>query len=208
MAALDDDATQIERDIAETRNRMSGTLGALERKLSVSRLGGGLVDALSDAAAGYKVGSRDVADAIWRNPIPVALIGVGLGWVLFDRRPEAQPAPALSADSVPSDPDGLLTDETTTTAGWRSDPLLMGAVGIAAGAILGAMLPLSRRETEFLGDARAAFADQAEALARSTRERARALVEHAGRAAVEAVESELNLAEPDAADAAAPPRAG
>jgi len=50
-------------------------------------------------------------------------------------------------------------------------PLLLGAVGLAVGAVLGALLPVSRRERELLAQAREALVRRAREAGRSTMQR-------------------------------------
>lgn len=50
----------------------------------------------------------------------------------------------------------------------QADPLILGAMGIAAGATLGALLPRTRVEDEYLGETRDHLIDEAEHLARQT----------------------------------------
>jgi hypothetical protein len=78
--SYDKDPHTLEREIDQTRADMDRTLGALERKLSPRNL----VDQVFDY-----VGRRgpEVADSIGgfvrRNPLPVALAGLGAAWILL-----------------------------------------------------------------------------------------------------------------------------
>jgi ElaB/YqjD/DUF883 family membrane-anchored ribosome-binding protein len=73
---------------------------------------------------------------------------------------------------------------------FEQDPLVMGAIGIAAGALLGALIPESDKERELMGDARDRVLDRATALAREKGEQIREVAEHAKDAAVEEAKSE------------------
>jgi gas vesicle protein len=68
---------------------------------------------------------------------------------------------------------------------FDEDPLLMGAIGIAAGALLGALIPESGKERELMGEARDRVFDRAAALAREKGAQVREVAEHAKDAAVE-----------------------
>lgn len=70
-------ADDIEDEIERTRDEMAHTLGAIERKLSPNQLMNQVVDAMRDLATDQ---SRAV-QIVRENPIPLALIGVGLGWL-------------------------------------------------------------------------------------------------------------------------------
>ena len=68
----------------------------------------------------------------------------------------------------------------------REQPLIVGALGLAIGAIFGASLPRSRREDEFMGEASASFKATAAGTAREQFEH----LEQAGGRIVEKVRSE------------------
>jgi hypothetical protein len=172
-----DDAAHLSQEIEATRRRIADTLGALEHRLSARRIGHELIDGLRDTLMTPQDGSHPMIDTLKRNPIPAALIGVGIGWLcLAGARPDASPAAPRS------------NGPASTRGG---DPLLLGALGLAAGALLGALLPMTRREGEWLGDAHDRLAGEADALARTALERAWAAAEHAGRAAIDAVVQDL-----------------
>jgi hypothetical protein len=73
---------EIESEIARTRAHMSETLDALERTLAPRHLLEKGVDMLKDTMQG-NINTRWVGETLRDNPIPLALIGVGLGWLLF-----------------------------------------------------------------------------------------------------------------------------
>ncbi len=87
MADMPEDPENIERNLAETRARMEQRLDELQDKLAPARLADDIArNVLSDAKA---------------NPIPLALIGIGLGWLALGRSDQARAAPA--ADERASD---------------------------------------------------------------------------------------------------------
>lgn len=67
----------IEGEIERTRDEMASTLNAIERKLSPKQIMDQAVDTMRDLVSDQ---SR-VAQAVRDNPIPLALIGLGLGWL-------------------------------------------------------------------------------------------------------------------------------
>ena len=90
---------RIERELAATRARLDGTIDALQQKLSPGEL-------MSQAVTYFKEGSgMDLSHNIGRslrdNPVPVALIGLGLGWLVVaaSRRSEATNASSRQADA-------------------------------------------------------------------------------------------------------------
>ncbi|HEX6071209.1 MAG TPA: DUF3618 domain-containing protein [Longimicrobiaceae bacterium] len=76
---------RIERDIERTRADMSETIEALERKLSP----GELIDELWGRMRGGETGSN-VADTIRDHPIPLAMMGLGLGWLAIEKATESR----------------------------------------------------------------------------------------------------------------------
>jgi hypothetical protein len=85
-AAIDYDAnkplSEIEQDIARTRAELSETLDAIERKLAPRHLLEKGVDMLRGSMDG-DVGR--VGETLRANPLPLALIGAGVGWLLLSR---------------------------------------------------------------------------------------------------------------------------
>lgn len=80
MREASDATRQIERDLEDTRARLDATLDALQQKLSPAQM-------VDQAMNWFKDGdSSDLGRTIGRslrdNPIPVALVGIGLGWLL------------------------------------------------------------------------------------------------------------------------------
>jgi hypothetical protein len=77
---------EIEDDIERTRSQIGGTLEELERRLSPDRL--------ADQLVGYLRGPNEfganLARQVKANPIPVALIGIGVAWLLLAGRDDAR----------------------------------------------------------------------------------------------------------------------
>lgn len=70
-------AEDIEHEIARTRGEMADTLTAIERKLSPQQIMDQAVDTMRD----FLSDRSRVAQVVRENPIPLALIGLGLGWL-------------------------------------------------------------------------------------------------------------------------------
>ncbi|HIJ62055.1 MAG TPA: DUF3618 domain-containing protein [Rhodospirillaceae bacterium] len=68
---------RIETEIEQTRGAMSDTLQAIERKLSPNRL----VDEAMQTMRNIDISNSRVLDVIRDHPLPVALTGLGLGWL-------------------------------------------------------------------------------------------------------------------------------
>jgi hypothetical protein len=156
---------------------------------------------------------RDLGDAVRKNPISAALIGMGIVWLFAGRKPLSNPIERVSgvadaaesvwqgaasnlktgseniragvstasaklrdrgadlmrevsekgshlaesasdyAGTIPDAAGNLLDDIQTNMSGlFRSQPLALGAVGLAIGAAIASSLPVSNTETEYLGE--------------------------------------------------------
>lgn len=91
------DPQEIKAQIEETRSKMSTTINAIQYKLSPTHLAGqakknikdvtiGKVEEMahqaSDAAGNWRSG---LVNTVRENPIPAAMIGIGLGWLFFNK---------------------------------------------------------------------------------------------------------------------------
>lgn len=70
---------QIERDIAVERSQMSDTINDLQKKFSVDGIVGDLGDMFRNQGGDL---GRAVTQTVGRNPMAVALVGVGLVWLV------------------------------------------------------------------------------------------------------------------------------
>jgi hypothetical protein len=71
---------EIEQDIGETRAELGEILDALERQLAPRQLLERGVDMLKDTMSGDANG---LAETLRNHPVPLVLIGAGLGWLLM-----------------------------------------------------------------------------------------------------------------------------
>lgn len=75
---------EIESDIERTRADFSSTIDAIQRKLSPSAMMDDAVDyALSTTPGAF---SMNLVNQVRDNPIPVALIGIGIAWLMASGR--------------------------------------------------------------------------------------------------------------------------
>lgn len=278
-----DDPSQIRGDIEETRAGMSQTIDEIQERLSPQRLARQARDTVREATIGKAErmmdDARDTArDAggsflttIRENPIPAALAGLGLGWLLYktwdtmsssrshyddyrgaggyggsdgyagygvydarygDRYVTGYDGMLYSADvdddmdegqddSGPNmadrmqDKAGEMGDRMTgaarqwagqaqDTAGqwadqaqyqaqraqgwmqrsWEENPLVVGALALAAGAVIGLSIPETEPENRLMGEARDSFMDKAQ----ETAQKAQAVAQRAASAATDAAQ--------------------
>ncbi|HEX6560306.1 MAG TPA: DUF3618 domain-containing protein [Longimicrobiales bacterium] len=92
------ESTHIRAEIRETRDRMSGTLDQLGTRLNPNRIKAQVRENIREATVGrvenmarhaserVNETREGIMDTIRDNPIPAAMIGIGLGWLLFNGR--------------------------------------------------------------------------------------------------------------------------
>jgi len=132
---------QIERDISDIRDRISDTLDAVQEKLSPGELLDQVLN-FSKEEGGAMI--EDCARAIRRNPLPSAMIGAGLAWLLYaNNRPRPEPAPREILDEARD----LVRDKTRAGVDYvKGNPWGATAVALGVGAIVGALLLPTRRD--------------------------------------------------------------
>ncbi|HSF48537.1 MAG TPA: DUF3618 domain-containing protein [Burkholderiales bacterium] len=207
---------EIEREIERTRLEMSGTLQEIQRRLSPGQL-------LDEGLAYLREGgpaqfASNLGGSVKREPLPVALIGIGVAWLMFNGRRgkryqstdwdyvSAEPSAVEKAEARARDTAHRIGDAAQATGervsqlarGTRDQaqqigervsqiahdtrdqaqhytraaqrqyqrarykaksmveeqPLLLGVLGIALGATLGALLPSTRKEDKLMGETR------------------------------------------------------
>lgn len=93
------DSDRIRRDIRGTRSEMDDTVDAIERKLTP----GSLLDEVLDRFRGPDGGglsdmASGVGDTVRRHPVPLALMGLGLGWMAIERMTGSSASPRSGGD--------------------------------------------------------------------------------------------------------------
>lgn len=235
---FDENTEQLRAEIEDTRSEMSETINQIQERLSPEHLMGQVKDTVREATIGKvekvmdKVGETisdatepaleamgragttiketgmSVAGTMRRNPIPVALIGLGLGMLLvrsfrggngrdYEQRYSTPRTPQnfrnnqygatntgtlntvkeTASDLAQRSTDALgnlgtkakdAASSLGTTCGnvLRSNPLAMGAVAVAAGTAVGLVLPSTKMESEYIGEASEKLVDKAQEAAR------------------------------------------
>lgn len=261
---------QIQMEIEQTRVEMARTIDAIQRRLSPGQL---IDQAFDYVRSGPGVFAGNLGQALKNNPLPVALVGVGLAWLALGggRTPsylrgsrqaagnggigetaghtmERMGDMASSAGGYASDTASQMRDRagdmaqgasahvrqmadnvrdlasewsesTSNLASSARDqaqefgstvqeqatraregasqllqdqPLIVGALGLAVGAVLGALLPSTRREDELMGEARDRAVDQATSAGREAMQQAAGVAEKAADAATGAAKQEAD----------------
>lgn len=233
----DDDPSAIERDIERTRADMSETLDAIQQKLSPAHL---MDQALGYFKAGPGTMVSSLSDIAVRNPVPLALIGLGLGWVAvaglrsgqssgrahygeaaaYQGQPEhssrgggtmsrmadsALGAAGRAYSSVREGASdlaghaaqhvdtgrisGVVSRATSPVLGLgETQPLLLGAIGLAIGAVIGASFSTTQIENRLMGSTRDDLVKRARDVGQEQLHRVQAAAERT----IEAVREEVS----------------
>jgi Protein of unknown function (DUF3618) len=241
---------EIEHDIAATRAELGELLDEIERKLAPRQLLERGMDMLKDTMSGDATG---LGETLRRNPVPLALIGLGVGWMLLSegtRGRVSERAGDLArqlrdkmkgsvTSTAPGDPAAYASEEPSAgyayarqksgrvmgeaqerlsrvgdaarhgverageyagAAGERLNdmrsrigvfvedrPLVLGALGFLAGAVVALLLPRSELEDRLVGPAGEEVRRRAAQLGREAADRAQEVVERTADAAADAV---------------------
>lgn len=211
------DAVMIRAEIEETRTQMGDTLDEIGERIRPShikqQIGQGIHDAtvgrVEDAArqAADRVSGAGhrLVDVVRDNPIPAAMVGIGLGWLFWGGRQRSsgyyqtnQPQSGslqgvrAVADRA-SEMGGQVADRAKDVANtvrydaregarlasdqFRANPLAMGAAAVAIGVAAGLAIPETRQERELMGDVRDKLVDRAKDVASDTKEKLQAVAE-------------------------------
>jgi gas vesicle protein/uncharacterized protein YjbJ (UPF0337 family) len=186
------DTAAIRADIRETRERMSQTLDGIGDRLNPQHIKQQVKQNIRDATIGRAEHMarnvadratetrRGVVDAIRDNPIPAAMVGIGLGWLLYNgRRAEETPNQAglgywTGSDGQQGPPAPGIYDEPST---------MDRATDWAAGATSGVRdraQELTGRAQETVGDLAGRAQETVGDLAGRTRQATSQMADRAG----------------------------
>lgn len=168
------DPEQLERSAEQIRADLDRTLDALERKLSPSQLLDRSLEYLREHGGEL---TRNVGEVVRRNPVPIMVAVAGIGWLVasslrrrndsddtfgdespYADRP-AQPGRfqatanrfARAADAT-REHTRRTQDQVVSTI--ERQPLLLGTLAVAIGAVIGALIPATEYEDRIVGEVR------------------------------------------------------
>jgi hypothetical protein len=200
-------AAEIESDIRRTRAQLSLTLDALAYQVAPRRLIEKGMDMITQPMKDNGVAWIDFGEAARANRIPLALIGIGVAWLLAGNLRIGR---GESAEDLGSPDDGIspaaaggtsrnrvwmhqAAGAARSTAGSAGEqvrragesvrvkveqrPLLIGLAGLICGAAIAALLPSSKREQDWLDETRGELWEKAEQIGHEAADRVRSLAE-------------------------------
>lgn len=88
---------ELEQEMAATRAEMSETLDAISRRLSPETL----INQAMERFGGPGEFAGNLSEAVKRNPIPAALTGIGIGWMMMAQRQGWESRPRTHATHGP-----------------------------------------------------------------------------------------------------------
>jgi len=232
---------QIQRDIERTRAEMGETIETIRRKMSPGELFDQALEYFK--TSGPSQFTSNLGDTVKTNPVPVTLIGLGIGWLMMSGSRDAYTAHTggtssgigqrmSAASSDAADRAGQMIQgvrersgetrerigEAAQSARYRmgdaadrmrhqirsqsvrakdtftylrdEQPLILGVLGFALGAALGAGLPATHREDELMGDLRDESLHRAREAGKEQLEKAQHVVTAASEAAQERANKE------------------
>ena len=193
---------EIQAEIERTRREMDGTLNAIEHRLTPGQLYDQGMHYLRNNGGTEFV--TNLGNQAKRNPMPVALVGIGLAWLMATQKTDSgtdsgtEPELGLKqkaqetrarmsrtasaiGDRATGMRDGAREQMERARSGldtmMREQPLALGALGLAIGALAAALTPRTRYEDRVVGPMRDEVADkaagEADRVARQAAEQAR-----------------------------------
>jgi hypothetical protein len=101
-------APEIEREVQQSRAEVEQTLDAIQARLSPGQLLDQAVDYFREGRGGEF--ARNLGDSVTQNPIPLALVGVGLAWMMLGGQRSARKGDRLGSAYWDDDPDAVEDD--------------------------------------------------------------------------------------------------
>lgn len=159
---------EIQHDIERTRSEMESTLTAIEQRLTPGQLFDQGMDYLRHSGGAEFV--SNLGEQAKNNPMPVALVGIGLAWLMASSKQPQSPG-SMNTSQIRERTSGAVQSaqqQIERARGGiesmlREQPLALGAIGLAVGAMLAAAAPRTRQEDELMGEARDRLAEKAAA---------------------------------------------
>ena len=228
---------EILADIEHTRTEMDATLDAIERRLTPGQLVDQGLHYLRDS--GGREFFSNLGGAVKQNPIPVALVGVGIAWLMMGGNKPRDYGGSASAEGLTQRASEAASSARERIGGTasaarekisgtaaaarerfdaargraqelgrtarqgmdrarggyermvREQPLALGAIGLAIGAVIAAAAPRTRQEDRLMGAASDRVADRARELAEEGLGTAEQVAAEAGKTVAEKARQQI-----------------
>jgi hypothetical protein len=114
-------SVQLEREAEQTRSQLAQTLDELRQRITPGQLVDQAVDYAKDSGGAQFV--RNLSRQATSNPMPVALIGAGMAWLMLsnDRQPSASRATSVDRASKNTDAAAQRADQRLGSGGGPAD---------------------------------------------------------------------------------------
>jgi hypothetical protein len=114
-------SVQLEREAEQARSQLTQTLDELRRRFTPGQLVDQAVDYAKDSGGAQFV--RNLSRQATSNPMPVALIGAGMAWLMLsnDRQPSASRATSVDRASKNTDAAAQRADQRLGSGGGPAD---------------------------------------------------------------------------------------
>ena len=210
VAGNTQDTVIIRAEIEETRAQMGDTLDEIGERLRPSHIKqqigqsvrdatvGRVEDAARNAADRVSGAGQRFVDVVRDNPIPVAMVGIGLGWLFWGARRSS--SGELPSGTSPSQSQGRVSEVAENVTDRAKDvartvkhdaregarlasdqfygnPLAAGLAAVAIGVAAGLAIPETRAERELMGAARDKLVDRAKDVASEAKEKLQTVAE-------------------------------
>jgi hypothetical protein len=193
-AASVKDPARVQHDVQDIMSEMGETLQAIQERFSPGEMLDQFLRGIRGFGRGSGVFATNLGRSVRENPLPAALIGGGIGALLLSARRSRRSEPAVGEyediGEYEAEPgvrerareaggevahrtrEGMERTRDWVRDTWYEQPVVVGALCLAFGAILGGSLPLSRKEREVLGPAREKAKERIAQATQATLERA------------------------------------
>jgi Protein of unknown function (DUF3618) len=146
---------EIQRDIERTRAEMGATIETIRQKMSPGELLDQALDYFKHS--GPSQFTSNLGETVKNNPVPVTLIGLGIGWLMLAGSRDRHPSQTWPTSSRVQDRMGAAASSTADRAGQ-----MMQGARERTGAARERMGEMTRSAQERVGEASARLGEMAE----------------------------------------------